>query len=108
MGPQRPWEGGDILVPYESVFILRPDLDEERTGGLLNRVKAIVEDAGGRMVKMDRWGKRRLAYEIKHLREGYYVVVHFDAPPAAAKELDRVFRITDEVLRHIIVRREMN
>lgn len=94
------------MVPYETVFILRPDLDEERTSGFLNRVKNIVEESGGQIVKLDRWGKRRLAYEIKHSREGYYVVAQFDAPPAAAKELDRVFRITDEVLRHIIVRRE--
>lgn len=91
---------------YEVVFVHRPDLDEEKSAALIERFKDLIESHGGEVLKIDKWGKRRLAYEVKDLREGVYIIVHMNAEPKVATELDRVFKITDEVLRHIIVRED--
>ncbi len=91
---------------YEVVFVHRPDLDEEKSTALIERFKDLIETHGGEVLKIDKWGKRRLAYEVKDLREGVYIIAHMNAEPKVATELDRVFKITDDVLRHIIVREE--
>lgn len=91
---------------YEVVFVLRADLDEEKNQAFIDKFKAVVENKGGEIVKLDKWGKRRLAYEVKDLREGFYVVMKMNATPEAAAELERIFKITDEILRHMIVREE--
>ncbi|MHB1041956.1 MAG: 30S ribosomal protein S6 [Eubacteriales bacterium] len=91
---------------YEVVFVLRADLDEEKNQAFIDKFKAIVENKGGEIVKLDKWGKRRLAYEVKDLREGFYVVMKMNATPEAAAELERIFKLTDEILRHMIVREE--
>ncbi|MCL6612572.1 MAG: 30S ribosomal protein S6 [Peptococcaceae bacterium] len=91
---------------YETVFILRPELDEEKTNEAVEKFKSLVEGNGGEITSLDKWGKRRLAYEIGHVREGFYVVCKFRAEPAVASELDRVFKISDDVMRHIIVRED--
>jgi small subunit ribosomal protein S6 len=88
---------------YEVMFILRSDLEQEAIDAVLERVEDIIQN-GGEIVKKDILGKRRLAYEIQKQREGIYVVYQFTAPPAVVKELDRVLRITDEVIRHLIVK----
>lgn len=92
---------------YEVVFVHRPDLDEEKSTALIERFKDLIETHGGEVLKIDKWGKRRLAYEVKDLREGVYIIAHMNAEPKVATELDRVFKITDEVLRHIIVRQDI-
>lgn len=91
---------------YEAMYILRTGIDEDATEAAINRFKSIIEENGGIVDQIDRWGKRRLAYEIDKERDGYYVVMRFQAEPAAAKELDRVFKISGDVLRHIIIREE--
>lgn len=91
---------------YETMYILRTGIDEEATEAAINRFKSIVEENGGAVDQIDRWGKRRLAYEIDKERDGYYVVMRFKAEPAVAKELDRVFKISGDVLRHIIIRED--
>ncbi len=91
---------------YEVVFVLRPDLDEEKSTEVIERFKGLVEKNGGEMIKIDKWGKRRLAYEVKDLREGVYIIFQIKAQPKVAAELSRVFKITDEVLRHIIIRED--
>jgi len=95
------------LRKYEVVFVHRPDLDEEKSTALIERFKDLIETHGGEVLKIDKWGKRRLAYEVKDLREGVYIIVQMNAEPKVATELDRVFKITDEVLRHIIVRQDI-
>lgn len=92
---------------YEVVYVLRPDLDEEKNAALVEKFKDLIESQGGEIIKIDKWGKRRLAYEVKDLREGVYILVHMNAEPKVAIELDRIFKITDEVLRHIIVREDL-
>ncbi|HAG10687.1 MAG TPA: 30S ribosomal protein S6 [Desulfotomaculum sp.] len=91
-------------VNYESLFILRPDLDEEKITEMMEKFRVLIEKNGGEVTRLDKWGRRRLAYEIKHLHEGLYIILQFKSGQAVVKELDRVFKITDEVIRHITVR----
>lgn len=91
------------MTSYETVFILRPDLDDEKAGEVVEKFKSLIENHGGEITKLERWGKRRLAYEINHINEGVYMIIQFKAQSAVAQELDRVFKITDGILRHIIV-----
>lgn len=91
---------------YELVFIVRTDLDEEATEALIEKVKGIAETNGAEVTKLEKWGKRRLAYEIKDFREGFYVIMHFKGDAAVAAELDRVLKITENILRHMIVRED--
>lgn len=91
---------------YEVVYVIRPDLDEEGTQAVIDRFSELVANQGGEVLKIDKWGKRRLAFEVKDFREGFYVIMHIDAEPKVADELDRVFKITDSVIRFIIVRED--
>jgi len=91
---------------YETVYILRPDLDEEAIKSMVERFSNLVTEQGGEVVKVDEWGIRRLAYPIEKQREGYYVVMNFNAEADVPKELERVFKITDGVMRYIVVREE--
>jgi len=90
--------------PYEAMFILRPDLEEEAIKELVARFQEIVTSRGGEVTQVNEMGRRRLAYPIKHFREGYYVVLNFNSKPDASEELNRVARITDSVIRHMIIR----
>jgi len=94
------------LRQYEIIIILRSELDEEKNQAVLDKFKGIIENNGGEVVKLDKWGKRRLAYEIKDLRDGFYVVSRVKATPAIIAELDRILKITEEVLRHMIVKED--
>lgn len=90
---------------YEVMYIIRPELDEEQTTAVIEKFKNLIENNGGEIAKLDKWGKRKLAYEIKRSREGFYVLIEFNGEAEAVAELDRVFRITDEVLKHLIIRK---
>ena len=87
---------------YEVVYILDPSLNEENTAALVEKFKALVESKGT-VSEVNEWGKRHLAYPINDLNEGYYVLMTFTATPDVPAELDRVLRITDGVMRSIIV-----
>ena len=87
---------------YEALYILDPNLSEEQTAALVARFKGVVEN-NGTVTEVDEWGKRRLAYPINDLNEGYYVLMTFTAAAAIPQELDRIFRITDGVMRSLIV-----
>ena len=89
---------------YEVMTIHRPDLAEDDVKSRMDGVGQFLTEHGGTVTGSDLWGKRRLAYEINHIREGYYSVVSFQAEPAAVDELDRMLSLSDEVLRHKIVR----
>ena len=91
---------------YELLYIIKPDVEEEQLTALVEKFKALVEGQGAEVTKLEKWGKRRLAYEVDHIREGFYVLMQFKAEPAAAAELDRVMKITDGILRHMIVRED--
>ena len=91
-----------ITANYEAVYILDPALSEEAIAALVAKFKGVVE-ANGTVTEVDEWGKRRLAYPINDLMEGYYVLMTFTAAAAIPAELDRVFRITDGVMRSMII-----
>lgn len=91
---------------YESVYILRPNLDEETIKGMVERFAKVITDQGGEMVKLDEWGKRRLAYPIDDFREGYYVLMNFNAEADVPKELERIYKIADGVIRYMVIREE--
>jgi len=89
---------------YECTYILDPVLTDEEQEPLIERFKTLVSDNGGAVDAVDKWERRRLAYEVKGKREGVYVVMNFNGEPRTETELGRVLRITDGVLRHIVVR----
>jgi len=91
---------------YEVIYIIKPELDEEKTASVVERFASLITNTGGEITKTEQWGKKRLAYEVNDYREGYYVLVRFTGEPAVAHELERVFKITDEVLRFIVIREE--
>ena len=90
------------MAKYETMLITSAALDEEATAALVGKFKTLIE-ANGTIDSIDEWGKRRLAYPINDLMEGYYVLMTFNAAAAIPAELDRIFRITDGVMRSLIV-----
>lgn len=89
---------------YEAMYILDPGLEEARQTALVDRFRDLVIAQGATVELIDRWERRRLAYEVKGRREGYYVVMNFTGGPAAQAELTRVFGITEGVLRAMITK----
>ena len=89
---------------YESLYVLRPDLENEQTQDLINRFKEVVSNQGGEVLDVTEWGKRRLAYEINEYREGYYVIMKFKDDNNVTAELERLMRINDSVMRYLTTR----
>lgn len=96
-------KGGGELRQYEVMLILPPDADESVIGGAVDRIVKVVSQSGGEVGKIDRWGRRRLAYEIAHQSEGFYVVVEFKADPSTIAEVERMLGLADEVLRFKVI-----
>jgi small subunit ribosomal protein S6 len=88
---------------YELMYIIRPDVEAETVQAVTEKFQGIIAN-GGEIVKHDVMGKRRLAYEINKHRDGTYVLVHFKAPAPVVAELERVLKISDEIIRHMVVR----
>ena len=95
-----------MMRKYETIFVAHPSLDEEAVKALIEKFKGVIENGNGTGDNVDFWGKRKLAYEIAKVNEGYYTLINFTANPELPKELDRVFGITDGIIRHIIVKEE--
>jgi small subunit ribosomal protein S6 len=91
---------------YELMLVFRPDAPDERLSAIIDRTTRQITAAGGQIVKVAPWGRRRLAYPIDRQREGSYHIVVFESPAEAIAELERSLLITEEVLRHLIVRQE--
>ncbi|MBX6763037.1 MAG: 30S ribosomal protein S6 [Rubrobacteraceae bacterium] len=89
---------------YEVMLIVIPELDEEQVESTVGRFRTIIERTGGEILNVDQWGKRRLAYEIDHRSEAYYAVIHFTVGERTLVELKRILRVSDDVLRHMIVK----
>ena len=90
---------------YESVIIINPSVDEEKVKSLVDRFSELINKSG-KVEKVDTLGKKKLAYEVKKNREGIYVVLYFEAEPSLIAELERNYRITDEVIKFIVVKVE--
>ena len=91
---------------YEIMIILDPETDERTANATLEKLLQVVPSSGGSVDKIDIWGKRRLAYDIKKKSEGIYVVVDFNATPATAAELDRQLGLNESILRTKILRKD--
>ena len=91
---------------YELMLVLRPDVADDRTQAVVDRVTRQISSGGGQIVKVAPWGRRRLAYQIDRYREGSYHIVLFEAPAAVIGEVERGLLITEEVLRHLVTRVE--
>ena len=85
------------------MLILPAEADESVVSTAVDRIAKVATTNGGDVSNIDRWGRRRFAYELQHLNEGYYVVVNFTAEPAAQSELDRVLNLADEVIRFKVI-----
>ncbi len=94
------------MVKYESMYILKPDMEDEKKDALVKRFSDIITNNGGEIEKTDEWGKKRLAYPIDYNNDGYYVLVTFAAPPELPAELERNYKISDDVLRYMVVNLE--
>lgn len=90
---------------YESVVIINPNLEAEGIKALIAKISDLI-NSNGTVSSVEELGKRKLAYEIKKLNEGYYVILKFEAKPELITELERVYRITDEVIKFIVVKEE--
>lgn len=90
---------------YELMFVIRPTVEDDKKEALIETVKEIIS-SDGEVVDVDIWGMKKLAYEIEKHTEGYYVVVQFKAGVDLPKELDRRLKISDSVIRHIIINKD--
>ncbi|WP_301860727.1 30S ribosomal protein S6 [uncultured Megasphaera sp.] len=88
---------------YEVMFIAKP-LEEAEVDPIVEFVSNLLTKNACKIENVDRWGKRHLAYPVKKQADGYYVLINFEADPATIKELDRVMKIRDEILKHLIVK----
>ena len=95
-----------ITQPYEAVYIVDPGLGDEQIGTIQAKYRGIVESGGGTVENIDVWERRRLAYEIKGRTEGIYVIMQFQAKPDVEAELRRIFQISEDQIRFLIVRRD--
>jgi len=94
------------LRDYELVFIISPEVAEEKTDTIIDNVSQFITAGGGTISDVERWGKRKLAYPIRHFMEGDYVLTRFKLRPALGKELESNLRISEEVLRHLLIKIE--
>jgi small subunit ribosomal protein S6 len=93
------------LRDYEVLYIVRADLEDDKVQDIVKRVNTLIEKAGGSVDRTNVWGKRKLAYEVKHQKEGSYILQDFQIGPDRVPELEAALKITEEVLRHLIVRK---
>ena len=89
---------------YEVMLIVIPELDEEQVENTVGRFRTIIERTGGEAGELNNWGRRKLAYEIEHRTDGFYAVLEFTAGERTLSELKRILRVSDDVLRHMIVK----
>jgi len=89
---------------YETIFIVRPNIAEDEIDAVIKRTSSIIEGDGGTIIKVDKWGLKKLAYLIKKENQGYYVYVDYAGIPASVSEIERLFRIDDKTLKYLTVK----
>ncbi len=92
------------MKKYETIFILDPDLEEEQAQATVEKIKGIITQFNGEILKAEDWGKRKLAYDVKKKQKGQYILIHFAGTPALLSELERNFRVMDAVIKFQSVR----
>jgi len=94
----------NVISDYETVFILNPNIGDENIKANVEKFTDLIA-ANGAVVEKNEWGLRKLAYPIQFIEEGYYVLIHFNSSPEFPAELERIFNITDTVLRSIVIKK---
>jgi small subunit ribosomal protein S6 len=94
------------MSAYEVMYILRPDLEEEAVKANTDKFAEIVNANGGSDLKVDSWGKRRLAYEIKKFNEGFYVLMNFNGETRTVQELERLMKISDAIIKFLTIKKD--
>ncbi len=90
---------------YESVIIIEPNLDEEKIDSIIQKIKDIIKQKG-EVTQVDKMGIKKLAYEINKNKEGYYVVIYLESDPSIISEIERYYRITEDIMKFITVRKD--
>ena len=90
----------------ELLYIVKADMEEEARAALISRFSDLIVAAGGEITESDEWGKKKFAYPINYVNEGYYVLVNFKSQPTLIAELERNFRITEDTVRFMIVKKD--
>ena len=96
----------NVMRKYEVMYIIRPNIEDEAKKALVERFNGILTDNGAEISEAKDWGKRRLAYEINDFRDGYYQLINVNAEPAAVEEFSRLAKISEDIIRHIVVKNE--
>jgi small subunit ribosomal protein S6 len=96
------------MVKYESIFVADPGATDDEIGALVKMFEETISTGEGKVLKVERWGKRRLAYRIGRFEDGNYTLLFLDCPPAAIKELERRYRMNDKIIKYLTVRMEEN
>ena len=91
---------------YELVMVVSPEVGDEGLSATVERVQGFIQQSGGEVKQVDQWGRRRLAYPIRRLLEGYYVVAQFSLDPQAVRALEGNLELAEDVIRHLVVKLE--
>ena len=91
---------------YEAMYIVNPNVADDARAALVERFSGIVTNGGGNVEKIDDWGKRKLAYEIEDLTEGHYILMTFQSSPELPRELERNFKINENIMRFLVIRKD--
>ncbi|HLU23651.1 MAG TPA: 30S ribosomal protein S6 [Bacillaceae bacterium] len=91
---------------YEIMYIIRPNVEEEVKQTVIERFDNVLTSQGAEIIESKDWGKRRLAYEIEDFRDGFYRLIQTNATPEAVQEFDRLAKISDDIIRHIVIKDE--
>ncbi|HDX9578773.1 30S ribosomal protein S6 [Bacillus cytotoxicus] len=94
------------MKKYEIMYIIRPNMEEEAQKALVERFAGVLTENGAEIINTKDWGKRRLAYEINDLRDGFYMILNVNSNTEAVKEFDRLAKISEDIIRHIVVKDE--
>ncbi|MEI4804125.1 30S ribosomal protein S6 [Bacillus sp. NPDC077411] len=94
------------MKKYEIMYIIRPNMEEEAQKALVERFAGVLTENGAEIINTKEWGKRRLAYEINDLRDGFYMILNVNSNPEAVKEFDRLAKINEDIIRHIVIKEE--
>jgi small subunit ribosomal protein S6 len=94
------------MPQYEMVFIIQPEMDEEPLAAMVEKISQTIVDLGGQVHQVEPWGKRRLAYTIKTYQDGFYFLMQMEMPAQGVRSLERSLKLMEEVIRHLIVRRD--
>ncbi len=91
------------MRPYESIFVLKPDLNDKKVDEQIEKVKEFIEKNGGKVIVVEKWGKKKLAYIIKKNRFGIYVLLRFESEPALISDLQRNYKLNEDIIRYMTV-----